>query len=170
MTLAQVDLSDVIAGNSALARDHSHQVSGLHPVASSDGHEESGHSSGRSRRAAWTLTFHWPGARGGRLGCLRLSSLRSLALQHVKRGGSHFCRVEFLEQRLERNDFAWRNALGEHGAKLLANSFFPVVSAALRTEEIHRTKSSACQLSQRRHLTRLCEHHHLDGLGLGDSL
>jgi hypothetical protein len=46
VTLAEVDLPDVIAWNTAFTRDHAHQVSSLHAIACADRHEEPGHSSG----------------------------------------------------------------------------------------------------------------------------
>ena len=52
VALAEVDLSDVIAGNPALAGDRTHQVARLYTVASSNGHEETGHSPGGRRSCA----------------------------------------------------------------------------------------------------------------------
>jgi hypothetical protein len=46
VTLAEVDLSDVIARNPAFTGDHAHQISCLHAIASPDRHEEPGHSAG----------------------------------------------------------------------------------------------------------------------------
>jgi lipopolysaccharide/colanic/teichoic acid biosynthesis glycosyltransferase len=46
VALAEIDLSNVIAGNASLAGDRTHQVARLDAVARSDRHEETGHSAG----------------------------------------------------------------------------------------------------------------------------
>jgi hypothetical protein len=43
MALAQIDLANVIACNSAFARDRAHEIADLHTVARSDGHEKTRH-------------------------------------------------------------------------------------------------------------------------------
>jgi hypothetical protein len=101
VTLAQVDLADMIARNAAFAGDHPHQVSSLHAIAGANRHEEPRHSTGSTRRCAGTVSLCGPRTRDRNLIRLSLPSLRSLALQQMERRGSQLGGVKFLEQRLE---------------------------------------------------------------------
>jgi len=113
VTLLQIDLSDAIAGNSALSGDDAHEISDLDAVARANRHEETRHPRGSSSRAR-TIDRLWPSGR--RLIRLGQSPLSPLALQHVKSSGGELSPVEFPEQRLERDDFARGNSTCQHGA------------------------------------------------------
>src|SRR4051812_2817955 len=101
------------------------------------------------------------------LGC---ASLRPLALEQSERRGSQLRGVEFTEQRLERNHFAWRNALRQNGAQLFTDSLIAVTRASFRTVEVERSQSSTGQFSQPWNLTGRGERHDLDRLHRGDAL
>jgi hypothetical protein len=144
MALAQVDLADVIAGNSALASDGTHQVSDLHTVARSNGHEEARHPAGRGSRAIGVCRSR---LRGRRSVLGRRASLGALALEQVERRSSELGGIEFLEERLERDDLARRNATIQYRPELLSHRCLAIMRAALRSGEIERRKSATRQLS-----------------------
>jgi hypothetical protein len=96
MTLTQVDLPDMIRGNSPFASNYPHQIADFHAVAGSDSHEETRHSA-----AVRAGTFRRP--RASSCWWIRLSHapLRPLALQQVERGRGELEGVELFEQRLQ---------------------------------------------------------------------
>jgi hypothetical protein len=55
MTFAQVDLSNVIAWNSAFSSDRAHQIANLHAIAGSNRHEKARHSSCRTSATRFTI-------------------------------------------------------------------------------------------------------------------
>jgi hypothetical protein len=99
-----------------------------------------------------------------------LSALRTLALQKVERSSSDFRGVEFLEQWLERDCLAWRNATAQYGAELLPDHFLTIVGATLWSSEIEWRKASTGELSQPWQLRGSRHHDDLDGLRLRDAL
>ena len=80
MALLQIDLSDAVSGNSAFAGDDPHDISGLHPVARADRHEEASHSCRRTGAGSRTLAFSGPRLCGGRWIRFGRASLCPLAL------------------------------------------------------------------------------------------
>jgi hypothetical protein len=135
VTLLQIDLSDAISGNSALAGDDAHEISDLDAVARANRHEETRHPRGCTSRAR-TISRLWPSGR--RLIRLGQSSLSPLALQHVKSGGGELSPVVFPEQGLERDDFARGNSARQHGAQLLSYRLLAIVRASLGSVKIER--------------------------------
>jgi hypothetical protein len=95
MALTEIDLSNVIGGNSALTSDRRHEIAGLGAVASADGHEEPGHSARTCGTGPGCLRRSRASHR--RLVCLSHSSLRSFPLEHVESRGGQFYRVKLLE-------------------------------------------------------------------------
>jgi hypothetical protein len=143
MALAQVDLANVIARNSAFAGDRAHQIADLHAIACSDGHEKTRHPAGCG---LGSITIRRPRLRGGDgVLCCR-APLGTLALEHIKRGGCELRRIKLLQQRLQGNDFTRRNAAVQHRPKLLSHCFLAIMRAALWPAEIERRESSARKL------------------------
>ena len=133
MTLTQIDLADVITRDSALSGDRSHEISDFYAIPCSDGHEKPDHSGGRvgtSGSGAFTIS-HGSWTRGRRLIRFGLTALRSLAFENVEGRRSELSPIEFLEQRLERDDLACGNSAREHGAQLLPHSFLAIVCTPL---------------------------------------
>jgi hypothetical protein len=81
VALLQVDLSDAISGNSAFAGDDPHDVSGFHPVAGADRHEEPSHSCRRTSAGSRAIAFSGSRLCGGRRIRFGRATLRPLALQ-----------------------------------------------------------------------------------------
>src|SRR5258706_16027406 len=167
VTLLQIDLSDAISRNSAFSSDDAHQISDLHAVARANGHEEARHPGRPSSRARPIRGLR---PRGRRLIHFSQSALCPLALQHVKSGGGELSAIEFLEQRLERDDFACGNSARQHGAQLLPHRFLAIVCAPLGPVKIERGESSARQLLEPRDFARCSDDHDLNRLRLGDAL
>ena len=167
MTLTKIDLADTSRGNPAFARDHPHQIAGLHTVASAYRHEEPSHA---TARGVGTLYVGRPRARHGQLARLCGTPLRSLTIQQLERGGGDFGGVELLEHRLQRNQLPRWNSARQYRAQLLTNRLLAVVRPPLRTLKIHRSEPSTRQLSKGRNLAWLSEHHYLDRLRLRDPL
>ena len=167
MALAQVDLSDVIAGNSSFAGDRAHQIADLHTITRSDSHEETRHPA-RCRLGSIAIRRPRPRDWWSVLGCR--APLGSLALQQVKRGGSELRGVELLEQRLERDDLARRNTARQHRPQLLSHRFLAVMGAALGPAEIERREPSTRQLPEPGDLSGSRQYHDLNRLCLGNPL
>jgi hypothetical protein len=143
MALAQVDLTNVIARNSAFAGNRAHQIPDLHSIACSDGHEKTRHPAGCG---LGSITIRRPRLRGrdGVLGCR--APLGTFALEHIERSGCELHRVKLLQQRLQGNDFTRRNAAVQHCPKLLSHCFFAIMRAALWSAEMERRESSTRKL------------------------
>ena len=120
--------------------------------------------------SARALAIRRPRPRGRRLIRIGLASLSPLALQYVKSGGGELSPVEFLEQRLERDDLAGGNSAREHRAQLLAHRFLAIVSASLGPVKIQRGESSARQLPEPGDFARRCHDDDLNRLRLRDAV
>jgi hypothetical protein len=96
VAFSEIDLSHVIARNSAFTGDRAHQVADLHAIASADGHEEADHSIGTATSSG-LVAIRRPDARDRRcvFGCL--ASLGALALEELQRGSCDFSGVKFFE-------------------------------------------------------------------------
>jgi hypothetical protein len=98
MTLAEVDLPDMIRGNSPFAGNYAHQIADLHAVAGADCHKETRHSAAVSAR---TLALRRPWTSSGWRIRLGHAPLCSLALEQVEGGRGELEGVELFEQRLQ---------------------------------------------------------------------
>jgi hypothetical protein len=145
MALAQVDLANMIAGNSAFAGDDAHQIADLHAIAGSNGHEKARHAAGR-RSGAIALSGSRLRRRRSVLG--RRASLGALALEQVKRCCSELRCIELLEERLERDDLTRRNTAIQHRPQLLSHRCLAIMRPALRAGEIERREPSTRQLPE----------------------
>jgi hypothetical protein len=141
VTLAQIDLTDMVAGNAAFSSDRTHQVTGFYSVARADSHEQLRHASSIA-----AVAINWPRPSGGKWIFGRHPTLRALALEKMEGGCSELGCVELFEERLQRNDFSRGNTAGQYPAELLTHGFLTVVRASLRTVKIHRRQASARQL------------------------
>jgi hypothetical protein len=81
VALLQIDLSDLISGNSAFSGNHAHEIADLHSVARADRHEEAGHSCRRTSAGSRSLAFGGSRLCGGRWIRFGRTPLRPLALQ-----------------------------------------------------------------------------------------
>jgi hypothetical protein len=167
MALAQIDFADVIAGNSAFAGDGTHQVTDFYAIARSNGHEKARHTTGRSPRPIAICRSRLR-RRGSVLS--RRAPLSALALEQKKRRGSELRGIELLEQRLQGDDLARRNAAIQHRPQLLSNSRLAIMRAALRAGEIERGEPSTRQLSEPGNLSGSRQYNDLNRFCLSGSL
>jgi hypothetical protein len=133
VALAEIDFADVIASNSAFAGDHAHQIAHLHSVARADSHEKARHAAGGGSGA---IALRGSRLRGWRSVLGRRASLGALSLEQVKRRRRQLRGIELLEERLERDDLAWRNTTIQNCPKLLAYYCFAIMGPALGTGEV----------------------------------
>jgi hypothetical protein len=167
MALAQIDLANVIARNSAFASNCTHQIADLHSVARSDSHEKTRHAAGRSPRSIGVRRSRLRGW-SSMLG--RRTSLSALALEQIKRRGSELRGIELLEERLERDDLARRNTAIHYRPQLLSHRCFAIMRPALGTGEVEGREPSTGQLSQPGDLAWSRQHHDLHRFRLSGAL
>jgi hypothetical protein len=167
MALSQVDLADVIASNPAFACDHSHQIADLYAIARSDSHEKARHSAGRGPRSIAVGRSRLCGRRSV-LG--RRASLGALALEEIERGRGKLRGIELLEERLERDDLARRNAAIQHRPELLSHRCLSIMRPAFRAGEIERGEPSTRELSEPGDLAWSRQYHYLNRFCLSGAL
>jgi hypothetical protein len=167
VALAEIDLANVIAGNSSFARNRTHKIADLHTIARSDGHEKPRHASCCSMGS---IAISRPRlGRGDRVLSCR-APLGPLALEQVKRGSCELRRIEFFEQRLEGDDLAGRNAAVQHCPQLLTHGCLAIMCAALRAGEIERREPSTSELPQPGDFSGPGQDNDLNRFCLSDSL
>src|SRR6267143_863619 len=167
MAFAEVDLANVIAGNSAFASDRAHQIADLHAIARSDSHEKTCHPA-RCALGSITIRRSRPRDRDGILG--GRAPLGTLALEHIKRGGRELHRIKLLQQGLQGDDLTRRNAPVQHGPQLLSHSFLTIMRAALGPAEVERRATPAGQFPWPGDLTGSGQHHDLNRFCLSNAL